>query len=298
VSPATLRLATRGSELARWQAERVATLLGVPCELVIVSTTGDLRRDVPISSIGGTAAFVKEVEDAVLDGRADLAVHSAKDLPSTTLDGLVLAAVPERADSRDALVGSTLASLPTGAKVGTGSVRRRAQLGALRPDLTFGELRGNIPTRIARATDFDAIVVAFAALVRLGLEDRAGEVLDASVMLPQVAQGALAVECRAGDEHTLALLHDIDDARARRAVESERAFLAELGGGCNLPCGALASVDETNDTIVLTVLLASLDGRVVLRTQGEGRDPAVLGVEVARRLLVDCGGAMLLEDGA
>jgi hydroxymethylbilane synthase len=298
VSSSPLRLATRGSELARWQAERVATLLGRPYELVIVSTLGDRRRDVTIHSIGGTAAFVKEVEEAVLDGRADLAVHSAKDLPSTTLDGLALAAIPERADARDALVGATLDGLGTGAKVGTGSVRRRSQLGSLRPDLTFGELRGNIPTRIARAREFDAIVVAFAALVRLGLEDQATEVLDVSLLLPQVAQGALAVECRADDERIRALLHDVDDADARRAVEAERAFLAELGGGCNLPCGAYASLDPVGGAIKLTALLASLDGRVVLRTVGQGSDPAALGVEVAQRLLVDCGGAMLLDDTA
>jgi hydroxymethylbilane synthase len=276
----------------------VATLLGRPYELVIVSTTGDRHRDVPIHSIGGTAAFVKEVEEAVLDGRADLAVHSAKDLPSTTLDGLVLAAVPERADARDALVGATLDGLPTGAKVGTGSVRRRSQLGSLRPDLTFGELRGNIPTRIARAREFDAIVVAFAALVRLGLEDQAAEVLDVSLLLPQVAQGALAVECRADDERIRALLDDIDDGDARRAVEAERAFLAELGGGCNLPCGAYALLDPASGTIMLTAVLASLDGRVVLRTEGQGSDPGALGVDVAQRLLVGCGGAMLLDDAA
>jgi len=297
VIPGPLRLATRGSELARWQAARVASLLRVPTELVIVSTTGDRRRDVPIHSIGGTAAFVKEVEEAVLDGRADLAVHSAKDLPSTTLDGLALAAVPERADARDALVGATLAGLPTGARVGTGSVRRRSQLGALRPDLTFGELRGNIPTRIARASEFDAVVVAYAALLRLGLEARATEVLDVSVLLPQVAQGALAVECRADDEGVRSLLRDIDDHGARRVVEAERAFLAELGGGCNLPCGAHA-VADADGTLVLTALLASLDGHVVLRTDGRGADPHALGVEVARRLVVECGGAMLLEDVA
>lgn len=297
MSTAPLRLATRGSELARWQAERVGTLIGVPYELVIVSTTGDRRRDVPIHTLGGTAAFVKEVEEAVLDGRADLAVHSAKDLPSTTIDGLVLAAVPERADSRDALVGATLESLPTGARIGTGSVRRRAQLGALRPDLTFGELRGNIPTRLARAADFGAIVVAFAALLRLGLDAHVAEVLDESVLLPQVGQGALAVECRADDDSTRAVLQRIDDEHGRRTVEAERAFLNELGGGCNLPCGAHAS-PTADGAIELTALLASLDGRVVLRTEGRGADPHELGVAVAGRLLFDCGGAMLIDDAA
>ncbi len=297
MSSAPLRLATRGSELARWQAERVAALLDVPYELVIVSTVGDRRRDVPIHSIGGTAAFVKEVEDAVLDHRADAAVHSAKDLPSTTLDGLVLAAFPERADSRDALVGATLADLPTGARVGTGSVRRRAQLGALRPDLTFGELRGNIPTRLQRAEAFDAIVAAYAALLRLGLEHHASEVLDVSQLVPQVGQGALAVECRRDDERVRALLARIDDVAVRRAVEAERAFLEQLGGGCNLPCGAHATIDDSG-AVVLTALLASLDGHVVLRAEGRGGDPRVLGVDVATRLLHGCGGSMLLDDVA
>lgn len=297
MSSAPLRLATRGSELARWQAERVAALLDVPYELVIVSTVGDRRRDVPIHSIGGTAAFVKEVEDAVLDDRADAAVHSAKDLPSTTLDGLVLAAFPERDDSRDALVGATLADLPTGARVGTGSVRRRAQLGALRPDLTFGELRGNIPTRLQRAEAFDAIVAAYAALLRLGLEHHASEVLDVSQLVPQVGQGALAVECRRDDERVRALLARIDDVAVRRAVEAERAFLEQLGGGCNLPCGAHATIDDSG-AVVLTALLASLDGHVVLRSEGRGGDPRVLGVDVATRLLHVCGGSMLLDDVA
>ncbi|HEY3673761.1 MAG TPA: hydroxymethylbilane synthase, partial [Acidimicrobiia bacterium] len=231
-----LRVATRGSELARWQAHRVATLLGtstlgIGTELVVVSTTGDQRTDIPIHAVGGTGIFVKEVQQAVLDGRADVAVHSAKDLPaSDTPDGLVLAAVPERADPRDALVGSTLDALPAGARVATGSVRRRAQLASLRPDLTFAELRGNIATRLERAADYDAIVVAAAALVRLGLDDRADELLAPSVMLPQVAQGALAVECRADDADTLARVVAIDDRLLHDAVDAERAYLAELGG--------------------------------------------------------------------
>jgi hydroxymethylbilane synthase len=292
-----LRVATRGSELARWQAARVASMLEVPTEIVVVSTTGDRRRDVPIHTLGGTGAFVKEVEDAVLDGRADVAVHSAKDLPSATLDGLRLAAIPERADPRDALVGATLDALPTGARIGTGSVRRRAQLSGLRPDLGFGELRGNIPTRIARAGDFDAVVVAYAALLRLGLGDRATDVLDTSVLVPQVAQGALAVECRDDDRRTCELLAAIDEPIARRAVTAERAFLAELGGGCNLPCGAHATVGD-DGVITMHAVLASLDGRVVLRTEGRGTDDGALGVEVARRLIVDCGGSMLLGDAA
>lgn len=290
-----LRVATRGSALARWQAERIVELVGAPAELVVVSTRGDERADVPIHAMGGTGVFVKEVQHAVLEGRADVAVHSAKDLPSGTEPGLVLAAVPERGDARDAIVGRALDDLPTGGRVGTGSVRRRAQLAYARPDLTFGELRGNIPTRLEKAAAFDAVVVAAAALDRLGVADRIAERLDPAVMLPQVAQGALAVECRADDAGTRDLLAPHDDPAARAAVTAERAYLARLGGGCSLPCGALASVAE-DGTVELEALLASLDGRIVLRATGSGRDPDALGTEVAERLLTEEGGAMLIDD--
>jgi hydroxymethylbilane synthase len=294
--PRPLRVATRGSELARWQAHRVATLLGADTELVVVSTTGDQRTDVPIHAVGGTGIFVKEVQQAVLDGRADVAVHSAKDLPaSDTPDGLVLAAVPERADPRDALVGSTLDALPAGALIATGSVRRRAQLVSLRPDLTFAELRGNIATRLARAADYDAIVVAAAALVRLGLDDQADELLDPSVLLPQVGQGALAVECRNDDDDTLARVLAIDDRSVHAAVDAERAYLAELGGGCDLPCGALAHVD--GDEIAIEALLAATDGHVVLRATARATDPVVAGRAVAAELM-DRGGRSLLENSS
>jgi len=298
--PRPLRVATRGSELARWQAHRVATLLGADTELVVVSTTGDQRTDVPIHAVGGTGIFVKEVQQAVLEGRADVAVHSAKDLPaSDTPDGLVLAAVPERADPRDALVGSTLDALPAGARVATGSVRRRAQLVSLRPDLTFAELRGNIATRLARAADYDAIVVAAAALVRLGLDDRADELLDPSVLLPQVGQGALAVECRTDDDDTLARVVAIDDRSIHAAVDAERAYLAELGGGCDLPCGALARVHRGSDgdEIAIEALLAATDGHVVLRATARAADPVVAGRAVAAELM-DRGGRSLLENSS
>jgi hydroxymethylbilane synthase len=286
------RIATRGSALARWQAERVAARLDGPTELVVVSTRGDRDTASSIHSLGGTGVFVKEVQEAVRRGDADVAVHSAKDLPADTPDGLVLAAVPERGDPRDALVGSSLAALPTGAHVGTGSVRRRAQLAALRPDLCFGELRGNIPTRLEKAADFDAVVVAAAALDRLDLATDA-ERLSPSTLLPQVGQGALAVECRADDDATHDALAAIDDAPAHAEVRAERAFLARLGGGCSLPCGALARVDGA--TVVLDALLASLDGHVVLRVRGEGDDPEALGAAVARQLLEDEGGSTLLD---
>ena len=286
-----LRVATRGSALARWQAERVAHLLDDDAELVIVMTTGDRRADEPVHRMGGAGVFVKEVQEAVLDGRADVAVHSAKDLPAETPDGLLLAAVPERADARDALVGSTLAALPTGAVVGTGSVRRRAQLAALRPDLGFAELRGNIQTRLDKVTGFDAIVVAAAALDRLELSDRIAERLSFADMLPQVGQGALAVECRADDDSTRELLVAIDDADAHLAVTAERAFLAELGGGCSLPVGAHARVSELPEpgegdarAVSIEGLIASEDGRRVVRTAEVGADAESAGRTLAEHL--------------
>jgi len=290
-----LRIATRGSRLALWQAERIAALLGGDAELVVVSTTGDQRTDVPIWAMGGTGVFVKEVQQAVLDGRADLAVHSAKDLPSETAQGLRLAAVPERADPRDALVGTGLDGVPAGGTIGTGSVRRQAQLAALRPDVRFVSIRGNIETRIGKAgSEVDAVVVALAALERLGLTERVAEVLDPQVMLPQVAQGALAVECRADDEPTAARLTALDDASARRAVDAERAFLRRLGGGCDLPCGALAE-SRADGSVAIDVLLATLDGKTVLRVRHEGPDPEEVGADAARILLDDQGGRGLLE---
>jgi hydroxymethylbilane synthase len=291
----SLRVATRGSALARWQAERVVALLGVDAEYVVVSTRGDERREVPIHAMGGTGVFVKEVENAVLDGRADIAVHSAKDLPSETATGIALAALPDRGDARDALVGLPFDEIPTGGRIGTGSVRRRAQLAALRPDLGFGELRGNIPTRLEKAAGFDAIVLAAAALDRLDLAGHIAERLDPSVVLPQVAQGALAVECRADDDETRSLVARIDDAGVRAAVTAERAYLAALGGGCNLPCGALAETDD-DGPVRLEALLASLDGRIALRVRVEGEDPAAVGADAARRLVDERGGRLVIDD--
>jgi hydroxymethylbilane synthase len=287
-----MRAATRGSALARWQTDWVLSQLGGG-SVVVVSTTGDQRQDVPIHEIGGRGVFVKEVQAAVLAGEADIAVHSAKDLTSLPTPGLTIAAFPARADARDALVGCALASLPAGGHVATGSVRRRAQLASLRPDLVFSDLRGNIDTRLAKASSFDAVVMAAAALERLGRMDRVAELLDPSVLLPQVAQGALAVECRTDDIATKALLGVIDHAPTRLAVTAERAFLAELGGGCDLPVGAYAV--PYGGIISLTGLLASLDGRVVLRETRTGDDPALLGAEVARYLLDDAGGAEVLQ---
>jgi hydroxymethylbilane synthase len=284
--------------LARWQAERVGDLLAQPVEYVLISTTGDRDQRADLHAIGGTGVFTKEVQQAVLDGVADIAVHSAKDLPSETPAGLTLAAVPERGDPRDALSGSTLDGLPTGARVGTGSVRRRAQLASARPDLVFAPLRGNIETRLRKRADegHHAVVVAVAALERLGLMDQATEVLEPAVLLPQAAQGALGVECRADDAETARRLAAIDDAGAHRQVRAERAFLAELGGGCSLPCGALARDAESGE-LVLDALLASLDGNIVLRTRVMGSDAVEVGREAARDLLDGKGGRDLLDLG-
>ena len=303
-----VRLATRGSPLARWQAERVAALLtaaGVPAELVIVDTEGDRRTDVPLAQLGGQGIFVKEVQAAVVRGDADAAVHSAKDLPASdelAAPGLVLAAFPERADPRDVLVGACLEGLATGAMVATGSVRRRVQLANLRPDLIFSDLRGNLATRLAKVGEHGvaAVVAARAALDRLQWEPPGGmalETLDPMTMLPQVAQGALAVECRADDDLTCTALAAIDALAVRRVVEAERAFLAELGGGCTMPVGAHADpapahLGDPGD-LVLAGMVAGGDGHVVLRHQATGPDGPALGRAVARYLLDDAGGADL-----
>ncbi len=309
-----LRLATRGSPLARWQAARVAALLGAlpdppTCEVVVILTTGDRLTDTPIDRLGGQGAFVTEIQTAVLDGRADIAVHSAKDLPSVTPPGLELVCVPERADPRDALVGSRLADLGPGARVATGSVRRRAQLSWLRPDLTFAELRGNMATRLERARREGAGVVAVAAFERLGLAGQIAEVLDTGTLLPQVAQGALAVECRADDDAVRRVVIGIDDPVAHLAVTAERAFLAALGGGCTLPVGALATPSgfrpvgvpdrgtaptgaHAPEEVALEGMLASRDGRVLLRRRATGGDPVELGRRLASDLL-DHGGRVL-----
>lgn len=268
-----VRAATRGSELARWQATAVLRELeragenggvtgsgGVAGELVIVSTAGDLDQASSLAEIGGKGMFVKEVQAAVLAGEADAAVHSAKDLPAQTPEGLTIGAVLKRGDPRDALVGCGLADLPMGATVATGAPRRRAQLATLRPDLRFAELRGNIATRLAKAGDYDAIVVAVAALERLGLAEVEGDnlnlevegigianVLDAATFIPQVGQGTIAVECRSDDEAMRRLLAKINHSPTRICLEAERGFLQALGGDCNLPAGAYAALFAGNN---------------------------------------------------
>lgn len=238
---AALRLATRGSRQARAQAQVVADSIaaatGRDVELVLIETTGDQRQDVPLHVIGGQGVFVKEVQRAVLDGRADLAAHSAKDLTSEQAEGLVLGAFAERRDARDVLIGASLDALEHGATVASGSVRRRAQLAAVRPDLQFVELRGNIDTRLTKIPEGGAIVMAMAALQILDMTDRVGQALDLERFVPAIGQGCVAVECRSHDESTRVALAAIDHQPTRRAVEIERAFLGQLGSGCSLPVG-------------------------------------------------------------
>jgi len=304
----TVRVATRGSPLALRQAELVADALQaarrgvgareIATELVVVDTAGDLRRDLPIGALGGQGMFAKEVELALLEGRADVAVHSTKDLPSSSsADELDIFAVPRRADPRDALVGLPIHELGPGAHVATGAARRRAQLAWLRPDLRFEELRGNIAARLDKLPPAGAVVVAFAALERLGLSMLAAEVLPTSKMLPQVGQGCLAVQCRKSDEAVAEAVRSIDDATSHRCLDAERAFLRELGGSCELPVGAYA-VAGLEGGVKLEGLIASLDGLVLLRRRMSGPDPLEVGRELAREMRDRCGGAELLSAGA
>jgi hydroxymethylbilane synthase len=230
----------------------------------------------------------------VLEGRADIAVHTAKDLPSTTPAGLSLAAVPIRADARDALVGCRFDELPPGGAVATGSARRRAQLANLRPDLTFVELRGNMETRVRRGEDgtVSAVVVAQAALERLGWTDRAAEILSPSLLLPQVGQGAIALECRTDDDDVRSLLAEIDSVVGHAALDAERSMLAGIGGDCSVPVGAWAEV-LADGGFSLHGMLASADGKVLVRARLRGADPVPLGQALARHLLEDCGGGSI-----
>jgi hydroxymethylbilane synthase len=298
-----LRIATRASTLARWQADDVARRLraahpGLPVESVVVETAGDRRQDVPIWEIGGQGVFVKEIQTALLQGRADVAVHSAKDLPSTETPELRLVAFPVRADPRDALVGRRLDDLAQGATVATGSVRRRAQLAAMRPDLVFSSLRGNIATRLGRVPAGGAIVVALAALDRLGLHDHVAEIFAPDRLVPQVGQGAIAVECRADDAQTMHLLAPLDYVSVRLVTETERAFLARIGGGCDQPVGAYARLDGDleDGSVVLDALIASLDGVETIRDRlvAPARDGSLVGTVLAESVLA-AGGQRLLQ---
>jgi hydroxymethylbilane synthase len=305
---APLRVGTRGSVLARTQAETVARALsaatGRPAELVVVTTRGDVDPS-PLERIGGTGVFVAAVREALLRGECDVAVHSLKDLPTAAADGLRLAAVPTREDPRDALCardGLGLAELPEGARVGTGSPRRAAQLRSIRPDLDVVPVRGNVDTRLAAVGDgtLDAVVLARAGLARLGRLDAATEVLDPLQMLPAPGQGALAVECRAGDpadpdESSLHdALRDLDDPATRAAVTAERSLLAALEAGCTAPVGAVADVTEDGfwePEVYLRAAVVADDGTHGCRLSITG--PAADAEDLGRRLAAD-----LLADGA
>ena len=268
-----LRVGTRGSALALWQTNFVIERLHglyreLAVERVVIRTTGDRIVDRPLGAIGDKGLFTRELEEALRAAQIDLAVHSLKDLPTTMPAGLTLGAVLERDDPRDALLcpgGHTLATLPAGARLGTSSPRRRAQLLALRADLEIVDLRGNVPTRIAKLADgsLDAAVMAHAGLLRLGLLDHVTEVLAPERMLPAVGQGALAVEGRADDARLATLVAPLDHLPTRLATSAERAVLAELEGGCQIPLGALGRISD--GTLSLAALVADLDGRTVLR---------------------------------
>jgi hydroxymethylbilane synthase len=260
---------------------------GHPCRIEIVKTTGDKITDVPLAKVGTKGLFTKEIEEALLDGRADLAVHSLKDLPTELPEGLVLAAVPEREDPRDAVVGKTLVRLPLGARVGTSSLRRAAQLRQLRPDLQVESVRGNLDTRLRKLDEgqYDAILLAAAGLKRLGWGGRIAEILPPEQMCPAVGQGALAIETRAGFDQVAML----DHAETHTAVLAERAVLAALGGGCQVPIGAYATVSEGH--IHVLAIVAAPDGTQVIRAEAEGQ--AAQAADIGARLAAD-----LLQRGA
>ncbi|MHB1088086.1 MAG: hydroxymethylbilane synthase [Acidimicrobiales bacterium] len=292
----TLRLATRRSPLALLQAQFVQSLLrdkGVEVELVSMHTSGDRALDAPLSSLGGQGVFAVEVQRAVIEGRADVAVHSAKDLPSASPEGLVLASVPERRDPLDVLVGRSLAGLGPGATVATGSPRRRALLLERRPDLRIVELRGNMATRLSTpgTNGIDAVVAAAAALERLDLSELCAERLDPSWFVPQVGQGALALEARVDDAPTLSLLAMINDVAAMTALLAERAFLRELGTGCSIPAGAYATLHDGE--VVLQGVMIGVDGSKSVRASLRGHEPETLGARLATTLRDDMGGATL-----
>ncbi len=298
-----LRLATRGSDLAvaqsGWVAERVEAALGAPVELLRIRTSGDRLAEVSLAAHGGKGLFVKEIEEALLAGRADLAVHSAKDLPAEIPEGLRLAAFPERADPRDALVAggrwSGLDALPPGAVVGTGSARRTMWLRARYPHLTVKPLRGNVPTRIdkMRRGECDAVILACAGVDRLGLAASIDARIDPAAMLPAVGQGVLALQTRRegalGDD-----LGALGDETASLAFRAERGFLRELGGDCNVPLAAYAEV-ETGSALRLRAALGLPDGTRIEEATLRGEDPEALGIGAARAIRERGGDAILAE---
>ncbi len=307
--PRTLRLGTRGSKLARWQAEWVAEELrrhGQSVELVEIATRGDVQQVGPIEEIGTRGVFTKEIQRAILAGDVDLGVHSLKDLPTEPIEGLVLAAVPVRESAADVVVVARreargarsedlLAVIPRGARVGTGSLRRQAQLRYLRPDLQVGDVRGNVDTRLRKLDEgqFDAVVLAEAGLRRLGMADRITQVLPLDVMLPAVGQGALGIECRVDDAETREILAPLEDGEARAAVTAERALLEHLRGGCMAPVGAHGRIEAGRLHLSAVVLSADGTRRLAASEVGLPADAEAVGRRVAEVLLAQ-GAAELI----
>lgn len=302
-----LRIATRKSQLAMWQAEHVRDRLiaanpGLEVELIALSTKGDKILDTPLSKIGGKALFVKELEEAMLDGRADIAVHSMKDVPMHFPEGLGLSVILEGADPSDAFVSNHYKSvdeLPEGSRVGTASLRRGLQLREARPDLEILNLRGNVQTRLGKldAGDFDAIILATSGLKRLGLEARIAQALPPEICLPACGQGALGIECRLHDPELTALLAPLDDADTATRVRAERAMNTRLEGGCQVPIGGHAVLDKASETLWLRGLVGNPEGTEVLRAEGKGsmHEPEALGIRVADELL-DLGAGDILAE--
>ncbi len=288
---AKLRIGSRGSQLALWQANHVKFLLegrGHQVEIEIIKTTGDKITEVALAKVGTKGMFTKEIEEALDERRVHLAVHSLKDLPTELAPQFELAAIMKRQDPRDAFLSlkyDKFTDLPQGARVGTSSLRRQAQLKSVRPDLDIHPLRGNVDTRLRKLEEgqYQAIILAAAGLNRLGLTQRVRETIGPEVVCPAVGQGALGIECRADDPGTRELLGFLDDKPTRLACAAERALLRKLGGGCQVPIGAYAEIKNGN--LQLTAVVARPDGSTVLREQQTGSDPEKLGAEVAETLL-------------
>ncbi len=303
----TLRIATRKSRLAMWQAEHVRDRLialhpGLNVELVAMATKGDKILDTPLAKVGGKGLFVKELEDAMLDGRADIAVHSMKDVPMHFPEGLGLSVILEGAEPTDAFVSNHYAgpeALPEGARVGTSSLRRGLQVSEARPDLEVLSLRGNVQTRLSKldAGDFDAIILATSGLRRLGLDVRITYELPPEVSLPACGQGALGIECRTNDPELLALLAPLDHLETATRVRAERAMNTRLEGGCQVPIGGHAVLEDGGRTLWLRALVGMPDGSRVLRAEGRGSvyEPETLGVRVAEDLLDQGAGEILAQ---
>lgn len=303
----TLRIATRKSLLALWQAEHVRDRLmalhpGLNVELVAMSTRGDKILDTPLAKVGGKGLFVKELEEAMLDGRADIAVHSMKDVPMHFPDGLGLSVILEGAEPTDAFVSNhydSIDALPDGARIGTSSLRRGLQVREARPDLEVLSLRGNVQTRLGKldAGEFDAIILATSGLKRLGLADRIAMELPPEICLPACGQGALGIECRIDDTELIALLAPLDDPDTSTRVRAERAMNTRLEGGCQVPIGGHAVFEDEGHTLWLRALVGNPEGTRVLRAEGRGSasEPETLGVRVAEDLLDQGAGEILAE---